>query len=190
MYFTPHLELREIQFKALNDRKYLFKYTSPFYYHIDLQKKPKDLGWTVDIIKKPFDPPFQKNTEEIIAGLHKSNAHFYFAYHKNSKNLEKIGWLCVEHFSWNNTTRLWDIDIIEPYRHQGYGTELMNFVKKISIQRGSRAIILECQTSNYPAIKFYRNMGFKLGGFDSLAYSNEDIQRHEVRLEMVYQFPS
>ena len=56
------------------------------------------------------------------------------------------------------------------------------------MEADSRAVVLECQTSNYPAIQFYLKMGFKLGGFDCIAYTNEDIEKHEVRLEMVHKF--
>jgi len=47
-----------------------------------------------------------------------------------------------------------------------------------------RAVMLEVQSCNYPAIQFYLKQGFKFTGLDTLAYSNEDIEKKEVRLEM------
>jgi ribosomal protein S18 acetylase RimI-like enzyme len=44
-------------------------------------------------------------------------------------------------------------------------------------------LIVETQSCNVPAINFYLKHGFKLIGFDVTAYSNEDIERKEVRLE-------
>ena len=189
MHHTPRLILKKMQFEDLEGLKSPFTYESPFFYDIILKKKPNDLGWSIDLTKKPFDPPFHKYGEEIIADAYKSKAHFYSAYLKNSDESQKIGWICVDHFSWNKTSRLWDIDISLPCRHQGFGTELMDFIKKICKENGSRAIVLECQSSNYLAIQFYLKMGFQLGGIDSIAYTNEDIEKHEVRLEMVYLFP-
>ena len=44
--------------------------------------------------------------------------------------------------------------------------------------------VLETQTCNERAIAFYRKMGFEIIGFDLYAYTNQDPERHEVRLEM------
>jgi hypothetical protein len=45
-------------------------------------------------------------------------------------------------------------------------------------------LVLETQTNNATAISFYLNFGFEFIGFDSAAYSNEDIEKKEVRLEL------
>ena len=45
-------------------------------------------------------------------------------------------------------------------------------------------IVLETQSCNKNAIAFYRKNGFEIIGFDLYAYSNDDQERHEVRLEM------
>lgn len=47
-----------------------------------------------------------------------------------------------------------------------------------------RAVVLEVQSCNYPAINFYMKQGFKLIGLDTLTYSNFDIDKKEVHLEM------
>ena len=49
---------------------------------------------------------------------------------------------------------------------------------------GARMAVLETQSCNERAIAFYRKQGFEIMGFDLYAYSNEDPQRHEVRIEM------
>lgn len=36
-----------------------------------------------------------------------------------------------------------------------------------------------------PAIGFYLSQGFAIGGLDLFHYSNEDLERHEVRIEMM-----
>lgn len=45
-------------------------------------------------------------------------------------------------------------------------------------------VVLETQTCNTNAISFYKKNGFEIIGFDLYAYSNEDLDRHEVRIEM------
>ena len=44
--------------------------------------------------------------------------------------------------------------------------------------------VLETQPSNEKAIAFYREYGFEIIGFDLYAYSNDDVKRHEIRVEM------
>ena len=43
--------------------------------------------------------------------------------------------------------------------------------------------MLETQSCNDPAIRFYRKHGFALIGFDLTAYSETDVEKREVRLE-------
>jgi hypothetical protein len=45
-------------------------------------------------------------------------------------------------------------------------------------------LVLETQTCDVPAINFYLKFGYELIGFDTAAYSNEDIEKREVRLEL------
>jgi len=51
-------------------------------------------------------------------------------------------------------------------------------------ESGARMAVLETQTCNERAIAFYRKMGFEIIGFDLYEYTNQDPERHEVRLEM------
>lgn len=44
-------------------------------------------------------------------------------------------------------------------------------------------LVLETQSCNVSAIAFYLKHGFELMGLDTAAYSNEDVERGEVRLE-------
>jgi ribosomal protein S18 acetylase RimI-like enzyme len=45
-------------------------------------------------------------------------------------------------------------------------------------------VILETQTCNENAIAFYKKNGFEIIGFDLYAYSNDDPEKHEIRIEM------
>ena len=49
---------------------------------------------------------------------------------------------------------------------------------------GARALVRETQSCNDPAIQFYRKQGFSLIGFDLTAYSQTDVEKREVRLEL------
>ena len=65
----------------------------------------------------------------------------------------------------------------------------MELAKNQARSEGWRAVILETQSCNVDAIGFYLHEGFTLIGLDTCCYSNRDIERREVRLELGW-FPS
>jgi len=99
-------------------------------------------------------------------------------------NGEEVGVVSITHVKWNNVLRINDIHIHSSERNKGIGSTLMTLVKNRAKEIGVRAIVLETQTSNYPAIQFYKKHGFQLIGCDILSYSNNDIEKNEVRIEM------
>jgi len=96
----------------------------------------------------------------------------------------QVGWIELGYDKWNNRMRVWEFLVEEAFRRMGIGTLLMNQAVKIAKERGARMLVLETQTCDVPAIDFYLKFGFELIGFDTAAYSNEDIERREVRLEL------
>lgn len=86
---------------------------------------------------------------------------------------------------WNNRYRISNICIFdETARGKGLGTSLMRTIEKAAEDAGARMIVLETQTCNENAIAFYKRNGFSIIGFDLYSYSNDDPERHEVRIEM------
>lgn len=90
---------------------------------------------------------------------------------------------------WHDVFRISNILVAQPYRGMGIGKELMgrmlDHARRIPNCRGA---ILETQSCNYPAISFYRGQGFVLSRIDLREYSNEDVQRNEVRLDFYLPF--
>ena len=70
------------------------------------------------------------------------------------------------------------------YRYSQVGTKLMKHILLLARKSNARMTVLETQNCNIPAIKFYTKMGFRIIGFDTCAYSNSDIEKHEIRIEM------
>lgn len=163
-----------------NNKKSVFKYESDYYYNIELQSINNN-GWIINIQKKQFQSTFKKNVNEVVFKEFLSDAEYYIALNEDRT---EVGRICISYQRWNNTARVWDIDVIEEYRRQGIGRKLLEFGLSKAKKWKCRAIVLECQSSNYPAISFYLKNEFELTGFDLIAYSNQDIENHEVRLEM------
>jgi ribosomal protein S18 acetylase RimI-like enzyme len=162
-----------------------FTYTSNFYYDVVKQNTEEEDGWTFVLQKTPFNKPFIKSIQEKVFEPYKENAEYYVALNDLD---EEIGLLVIGHTKWNNLLRIWDCYIAISAQRQRLGTQLLQFAEAKAKKLYARGIILECQSSNYPAIQFYRNYGFDLIGFDLICYSNTDVEKHEVRLEMAKLF--
>ncbi|MGI6364444.1 MAG: GNAT family N-acetyltransferase [Bacillota bacterium] len=77
---------------------------------------------------------------------------------------------------------LWDIRVVEDYKHRGVGQALFDMAKAWSRAQGLVQMKIECQNDNIPAIKFYHKQGAVLSAIDEYAYYNEPKYRHEVQL--------
>jgi streptothricin acetyltransferase len=95
-----------------------------------------------------------------------------------------IGIALTEKQTWSNRLWVWEFRIAESYRGQGIGSMLMEAVAQKGRAAGLRAIFLETQTTNVPAIRFYRKVGFTLDGIELSMYSNDDWPDGEVALFM------
>ena len=86
--------------------------------------------------------------------------------------------------SWSNRFRIWNFLVDKKYRNEGIGKELFDYMVEFAIKEKARAIILEVQSCNENAIRFYMKRGLHFVGLNTMEYSNEDIEKKEVRLEM------
>ena len=94
--------------------------------------------------------------------------------------------VCPE--EWSNRLMVTELWVSGGLRHQGIGKRLMDKAKEIAVRQNRRAIILETQSCNTNAIGFYLHEGFELIGFDTCCYTNNDIGRREVRINLGYFF--
>ncbi|MDQ4078577.1 MAG: GNAT family N-acetyltransferase, partial [Chloroflexota bacterium] len=95
-----------------------------------------------------------------------------------------VGVLEVEGEEWRNTALIWALFVDRAWRGRGVGRELLKRAARWAIEEGYRALVLETQTNNVPAIRFYQRHGFHIAGLDTHFYSNEDVARREVALFM------
>ncbi|MBR4289442.1 MAG: GNAT family N-acetyltransferase [Oscillospiraceae bacterium] len=174
----------EIQHIWLDRKKYegyklTFSYCTDRCYHVNAT----DLGMTLEERKFPTVQEKQFTDELFGDWLEKPVALGAF----DGDTLAGVIEGSAE--SWHNVFRISNILVMEPYRGKGIGRELMNrmleYARSIPNCRGT---ILETQSCNYPAISFYRKQGFALSRIDLREYSNEDVQRNEVRLDFFLPF--
>lgn len=89
-------------------------------------------------------------------------------------NNELAGWIICEHRTWNNSFYIENILIDEKHRRQGIGLRLIKNAIKEARKLNCRVIELETQNTNYPAIQFYRRMGFNITGLNTRLYENSE----------------
>lgn len=175
------IEIKRIYKEAHNGEKiFPYQFESKFYYDVTLRKSEN--GWQINLVKKEHQTPYVKNQVENVFDEYKEDAEVYVAF----LNGEEAGVIVFSHIGWNRTTRIWDLYIYPEFKRKGVGTELVQQAVKNAQQNNSRMLVLETQSSNYPAIQFYKMVGFDLIGVDTASYSNHDVEKKDVRLEFGY----
>lgn len=159
------------------------EYTTETYYDVSLDHTAD--GWNAEFSLEKFPSPVTHTQEEYncpdkLFQKHWKGAHAYGAFDGD----KLIGAIELYRESWANRIRVTELWIDKSFRRQGIGKRLMDIAKAEAKKRNARMLILETQSCNVNAIGFYLHEGFDLVGFLSCDYSNTDLERKEVRLEM------
>ncbi len=154
------------------------KHSTSYYYDISVLRKPG--SWKIELTLKPLRRTLEKEYKGRLFEDHIEEQRVFAAIQGD----RQIGWIELGYDRWNNRMRVWEFLVEEGFRRKGIGTQLMEHAVKIAKEKGARMLVLETQTCLVPAIDFYLKFGFELIGFDTDAYSNEDVERKEVRLEL------
>lgn len=169
-----------MKIKNLNKEKYAgkrftVKYMSSGYYDI----KKEDAGFKIEYIL--FEKPIEKSFDDIFLSEWLDEPIAYGIFEKD----KLVGYVEGSLEKWNNRFRISNICIFDSsYRNKGMGSILLDIIFKEAKSNSARMVVLETQSCNDKAISFYRKNGFEIIGFDLYAYSNDDIKKHEIRIEM------
>lgn len=88
----------------------------------------------------------------------------------------------VEGEAWRGTALIWALFVDKAARGRGLGSALLARAEAWATTEGYRALVLETQSNNLPAIRFYQRHGFAIAGLDTHFYHNDDAARREVAL--------
>lgn len=162
---------------------------SDSYYDVRIRPLDHD-GCTVSLIRKKSEEEIVHTPEEYdfpdsLYQPHWENAEAYGIVGDDGSLMACIE-ICPE--EWSNRLMVTELWVSDELRGKGIGKQLMNKAKEVALRQQRRAIILETQSCNTNAIGFYLHEGFELIGFDSCCYTNNDIGRREVRINLGYFF--
>ena len=159
------------------------------YYDFEISPLDQD-GCTVSIVRKPAEKEIVHTPEEydFPDKLYQDYWEKAEAYGVVSSSGELLACIEVCPEEWSNRLMVTELWVSEGLRRKGVGKRLMDKAKEVAVSQNRRAIILETQSCNPKAIGFYLSQGFELIGFDTCCYTNNDIGRREVRINLGYFF--
>ncbi len=91
-----------------------------------------------------------------------------------------VGLALCEPQRWNSSLSIREFHIAPECQRRGIGRALMAAVEAHARDEGLRRLVCETQTTNVPAIRFYRALGFTVDAVDVSLYTNDDIEGGEV----------
>lgn len=171
------MKLVELRKGSRPHPKLVYRYRTDSHYALEIHRSKA--GWKAALILKPLPREVEKTCEsELFAPfVVKPRA---FAAKVGDK---EVGWVEVDLGSFKDRARIWELLVETRYQRKGIGAALIGKAEEVAKSEGLRSVILETQSCNVKAIGFYLSRGYELAGFESQAYSNEDIERGDVRLE-------
>jgi len=155
----------------------VFSYDSRAYF--DLRIRTSENVFAVEFVRTPCPLIHKEFTDKLFAEYWE-DPHAWGLW--DGKELLAVMEVTPE--GWNNRLRITNLFVRDGYRRRGLGSLMMTKAKEIARSQGRRALILETQSCNTAAIAFYLSQGFSLMGFNVCEYSNQDMEKHEVRMEM------
>lgn len=85
-----------------------------------------------------------------------------------------IGVIAIVLSRWNRRAIVWHLYVDPLYRGQGIGRKLLDYGAAYARAQAMRCLWLETSNLDYPAIQFYRRVGFTVCGFDQTHYDLPD----------------
>jgi len=153
-----------------------YKYVTKFYYDVVIKKKK---AIVITLKRKKFRKKVEKKFTDHLFEDYIEAPEVYGIFDK--KKLIAVIECGLD--TWNKRYRIYNFLVDPRYRKMGYGTALFKHAEEVAKKKNARGIILETQSCNDPAISFYMKQGLHFVGLDTMCYSDNDIEKKEVRIE-------
>jgi GNAT superfamily N-acetyltransferase len=150
-----------------------------------------EAGWK--LLEVPLSKPYDKGSGYDFDRTERRNIQSRL---EQSDSLEEVvidrttecivGVLDITIESWRNVAWVWNLMLDKNVRGLGIGRQLVAHSIEWARYRKLRAVMLETQTNNVPACKFYERMGFRLVGINDAYYTNADYERDEIAVFWSY----
>ena len=162
---------------------------SDSYYDFEIKQLDND-GCKIELVKRKAEKEIVHTPEEydFPDSLYQDHWEKAEAFGVVGDNKELLACIEVCPEEWSNRLMVTELWVSDNLRGKGLGKRLMDKAKEVAQKQKRRVIMLETQSCNTNAIGFYLHEGFELIGFDTCCYTNNDICRREVRINLGYFF--
>jgi ribosomal protein S18 acetylase RimI-like enzyme len=86
-----------------------------------------------------------------------------------------VGYIRLEEHVRAKTLWITDLAVRDDLRRKGIASGMVISAQELAVQRGTRRMILEMQSKNYPAIKMAQKLGYEFCGYNDQFYTTQDI---------------
>jgi streptothricin acetyltransferase len=153
--------------------------------HYQVTKEEAEQETTIHLELVPFDEPYTKRWEitdhdREFYGKIVAQGHSLAAY----DGTQLVGLAIAEVRRWNQTFWIWEFHVAPSHKGRGIGREMMSQMTELALSLEMRTMLVETQSTNLPAIRFYRAVGFSIEGVDLSYYTNQDAPDGEVAIFM------
>ncbi|HEX9059034.1 MAG TPA: GNAT family N-acetyltransferase [Clostridia bacterium] len=176
------MNIIELKRKEYQDYELVFEYETDEHYAVIVSKT--DIGYKLELKREKLKETLKKRFVENLFQRYLARPSVY-AIEEDGKPAAIIE---VDREFWNNRMKITDLVVLPGYRRKGYGKALVDKAKEIAKKESFRALFLDTHTCNTKAIDFYLAQGFDFCGIDTSFYSNTDVKRKEVWIELAYLF--
>ncbi len=158
--------------------------------YLAVESEVEDKGVVYRFTERPLETPFVKEQGYRYDSDQLELTRYRLESRKNNLLLvaeadqRLVGVMELEAETWRNTALLWALFVDKAWRGQGIGGRFIREAEKWALRKQYRALVLETQTNNVPAIRFYERHGYHIAGFDRYFYSNDDLEKKEVAVFM------
>jgi ribosomal protein S18 acetylase RimI-like enzyme len=83
------------------------------------------------------------------------------------------GFLDLRAEGWRRLASARNLIVAEPYRRRGVGSALLAAANRWTRGHDLEALMVEAQSQSWPAVRFYRKLGFAFCGFNERYYVNK-----------------
>jgi GNAT superfamily N-acetyltransferase len=149
-------------------------------------KSETDALTTIEVRLTPLPRHFVKRYNHLDSATAQHYAaiaragHSFAAYEEGHCVALAIG----EVQGWNASLIVREFHVAPSHHGKGIGRRMMETLVDHARQQRLRVLVCETQSTNVPAIRFYRALGFVLDGIDLSLYTNQDYPDGEIALMM------
>ncbi len=160
-------------------------YTSGQRYQVGKVETPERIAITLELVA--LEAPYVRRWGEDES---ENEAHYREIIARDRLSLgaydgERLAGLSIgERHAWNRSLWIWEFGVEEPYRRRGIGRRLMDGMAALGRAAELRTLVVETQSTNVPAICFYRALGFAVEAVDLSYYTNDDYDGGEIAIFM------